>query len=155
MSQLSYLIITVELKFQTVQLWKKKNFHMKYICKSFIEKMTIYVGKSRMKDQHFWGDQFSEKGIVTMTSSTKLLKSQFAAFALGASIAIAFDPILYRSIAIVSIAPSIYSSANMVFLLFCKYLFATSDNKILQLLRHTLYLILSNWTISLVNELIH
>ena len=42
-----------------------------------------------------------------MMPRTKLLKRvQIAALSCGASIAVAFDPILYRSITIVSIAPS-------------------------------------------------
>ena len=42
-----------------------------------------------------------------MIPRTKLLKVvQIAALSFGASIAVAFDPILYRSITIVSIAPS-------------------------------------------------
>ena len=54
---------------------KGKEFLYKMYMQTFHRKTTIYVDKRQNKDQRFWGDQFSEKGIVSMTSSTKLLKS--------------------------------------------------------------------------------
>ena len=71
-----------------------------------IEKRLSKSIKSKIKGNIYEMINF-QKRVVSMMPRTKLLKRiQIAVLSFGASIAVAFDPILYRSITIVSIAPS-------------------------------------------------
>ena len=106
MSLLSNLIITVKLKNVNNLVVRGNGLLYKIHMQTSIEKRLSKSIKSKIKSSIYEIINF-QKRVVSMMPRTKLLKRiQSAVLSFGASIAVAFDPILYRSITIASIAPS-------------------------------------------------